>query len=113
MAPPLSTAIPDECLMRKSSKESSGVPLDSNLCTKPEPGSAKNTRPMVSAAKATGMSSLPGSVPLSPQALRNSKGGGGGGLGAGSIRLAQDVAHAATAKTISRYLRRQTDQLCE
>src|SRR5882762_3972619 len=38
--------------MRESSKESSGVPLDSNLCTKPGPGSAKKTFPSESTANA-------------------------------------------------------------
>src|SRR5579872_3257144 len=92
--------------MRESSKESSGVPLDSNLCTNPEPGSAKSTRPMVSAAKATGISSFPGSFPLSPHVLTNSNGGGGGGFGAGSVRFAQETAHVAISRTISRRPRR-------
>src|SRR5882762_8154750 len=75
MAPPLSTAIPEARWMRESSKESSGVPLDSNLWTKPEPGSAKKTFPSESAANAAGVSSFPGPWPLSPHAFRNSKGG--------------------------------------
>src|SRR6267154_1898233 len=110
MAPPLSAAIPDAWRTRESSKESSGVPFDSNLCTNPEPGSAKSTRPMESAAKATGVSSFPGSLPFSPHALRNSNGGGGGGgLGAGSVGFAQDVAHAAATRAITRQARRQLD----
>src|SRR5467141_4006646 len=77
--------------MRESSKESSGVPLDSNLWTKPEPGSAKKTFPSESAANAAGVSSFPGPWPLSPHAFRNSKGGSCNGMGAGSVGFAHDL----------------------
>src|SRR5258708_35901283 len=76
--------------MRESSKESSGVPLDSNLWTKPEPGSAKKTFPSESAANAAGVSSFPGPWPLSPHAFRNSKGGSCNGMGAGAVGFAHD-----------------------
>src|SRR5579863_6040100 len=92
MAPPASTAIPDAWRRRGSSKESRGVPFDSNLWTKPAPGSAKKTLPRESAANATGSSSLPGPSPLSPQAPRNSNGGGGGwGFGAGFAQFPQET----------------------
>src|ERR1700736_1721634 len=111
MAPPLSTAIPDERVMRESSKESSGVPLESNLCTKPEPVSAKNALPVESVANATGILSFPASVPLSPQALINSNGGGRGGLGAGSVFFAQDTPHAAMSSATTRHPGRPRDSI--
>src|ERR1700730_3259857 len=100
MAPPLSTAIPDARRTRESSNESSGVPLDSNLCTKPAPGSAKNTLPSESAAKATGVWSFPGPSPLSPQAPRNSNGGGCCGMRAGSVRFAHEMANVAASRMV-------------
>src|ERR1700687_5672961 len=91
MAPPESTAIPAAWRARGSSKDCSGVPLDSNLWTKPAPGSTKKMLPSESAANATGSSSLPGPSPLSPQAPRNSNGGGGCGFGAGFARFPQET----------------------
>src|SRR5437868_436476 len=86
--------------MRGCSKESSGVPLDSNLWTKPEPGSTKNTLPNQSAVIATGELSLPGPLPLSPHAPRNSKGGGCCGTGAGSVRFPHDMVQNAMSSAI-------------
>src|SRR5579862_6167522 len=91
MAPPESTAIPAAWRARASSKESRGVPLDSNLWTKPAAGSAKKTSPSESAAKDTGASSLPGPSPFSPHEPRNSNGGGGCGFGAGFARFPQEA----------------------
>src|SRR5882762_236795 len=87
--------------MRESSKESSGVPLDSNLWTKPEPGSAKKTFPSESAATATGVSSFPGPSPLSPHAFKNSNGGTCNGMGAGSVGIAHGKADSAANKMAS------------
>src|ERR1700674_1917263 len=110
MAPPLSTAIPEACRTRESSKESSGVPLDSNLCTKPEPGSAKKILPSESAANVTGASSFPGPLPLSPHSPRNSNGGVCCGLGAGTVRLALNTALNAMNRVITRLAHRQLDE---
>src|SRR5882762_1103720 len=96
--------------MRESSKESSGVPLDSNLWTKPEPGSAKKTFPSESAANAAGVSSFPGPSPLSPHAFRNSNGGGCCGRGAGSVFFAHDKADNAVNKIIHKHPRLQLDE---
>ncbi len=96
--------------MRESSKESSGVPLDSNLWTKPEPGSAKKTFPSESAANAAGVSSFPGPWPLSPHAFRNSKGGSCTGMGAGSVGFAHDKAHNAVPKIIHEHALLQMDE---
>src|SRR6266478_2232909 len=96
--------------MRESSKESSGVPLDSNLCTKPEPGSAKKTFPSESAATATGASSFPGPSPLSPHAFRNSNGGSCKGIVAGSVVFAHDKARNAVNKIIHKHARLQMDE---
>src|SRR5258705_3990394 len=86
--------------MRESSKESSGVPLDSNLCTKPEPGSAKKILPSESAANAAGVASFPGPSPLSPHAFRNSNGGSCNGMGAGAVGFAHDKGHNAAPQII-------------
>src|SRR5229473_7353046 len=96
--------------MRESSKESSGLPLDSNLCTKPEPGSAKKILPSESAANAAGVSSFPGPSPLSPHAFTNSNGGSCKGIGAGSVGAAQDKAHNAVTKIIHKHARLQMDE---
>src|SRR5215469_10851623 len=90
MAPPASTPIPAARFTVVSSKDRSGVPLDSNLCTKPAPGSAKKTLPRESAENETGASSWPGPLPFTPHEPRYSNGGGGGGLGAGVARLPQE-----------------------
>src|ERR1700730_2385940 len=110
MAPPLSTAIPEACRTRESSKDSSGVPVDSNLCTKPEPGSAKKTLPRESAANVTGASSFPGPLPLSPHSPTNSNGGVCCGLGAGCVRLTLKTAVNAMHRTITRLAHRQLDE---
>src|SRR4029077_5056731 len=91
MAPPVSTAIPAAWRTRVSSKDCRGVPLDSNLWTKPAPGSTKKMLPSESAANAPGSLSLPGPSPFSPQAPRNSNGGGGCGFGAGLARFPQET----------------------
>src|SRR5579863_1574342 len=91
MAPPESTAIPAAWRTRVSSTESRGVPLDSNLSMKFAAGSTKKMWLNESDAKDTGASSLPGPWPFSPQAPRNSKGGGACGFGAGLTRLPQDA----------------------
>src|SRR5882672_10777054 len=93
--------------MRESSKERSGVRLDSNLCTKSEPGSAKKTFPSESAATATGASSFPGPSPLSPHAFRNSNGGSCKGIVAGSVVFADDKARNAVSKIIHKLARVQ------
>src|ERR1700719_1258168 len=110
MAPPLSTAIPEACRTRESSKDSSGVPLDSNLCTKPDPGPAKTTLPSESAANVTGASSFPGPLPLSRHSPRNTNGGVCCGLGAGSVRLALNTALNAMNRVITRLAHRQLDE---
>src|SRR4029077_10285524 len=96
-APPESTAMPAACRTRESSKDCSGTPFDSNLWTKPAAGSTKKTFPSESAAKETGSSSWPGPGPFSPQELRNSKGGGGCGLGAGVARFPHEDRKNITA----------------
>src|SRR5215469_13259598 len=101
MAPPASTAIPAARFTVASSKESSGVPFDSNLCTKPAPGSAKNTLPRESAENETGVSSCPGPSPFTPHEPRYSNGGGGGGLGAGLARLLQDERKNSAASAVT------------
>src|SRR3984893_18282895 len=91
MAPPESTAMPAAWRKRESSKDCRGVPFDSNLWTKPAVGSAMKMLPSESATKETGASSCPEPWPLSPQALRNSNGGGGCGFGAGVARFPQET----------------------
>src|ERR1700730_2796084 len=97
--------------MRESSKESRGVPLDSNLWMKPPPGSATKILPMESAANATGAVSFPGPSPLSPHAPRNSNGGGGAcGKGDGSARFPHEIADVEANMKANRNARRPLEE---
>src|SRR5579871_199119 len=100
MAPPASTPIPAARFTVASSNERSGVPLDSNLCTKPAPASAKKTLPRESAENETGASSCPGPLPFTPHEPRYSNGGGGGGFGAGVARLLQEERKSSATSAV-------------
>src|SRR3979490_3432379 len=96
--------------MRESSKESSGVPLDSNLCTKPEPGSAKKIVPGELVGNGAGVASFPGPSPLAPHAFRNSNGGSCNGMGAGCVGFAHDKAHTGAPKIFHAHALLQMDE---